>query len=394
VTVSIRIASSPGQAQIAVVADNRLLDYTLWRPGSPDGVGDVHRARIVAQVPAMAGAFVALADAEGFLPDSDGAKGLAAGTVLAVRITRAAQGNKGPRLTARIDDQPGTGPLIRLRSGPNPVARLAARYPGAAIMVDDAALAASLRLSLSFHSSAPPDDHRTRASTDAANRIVLTHSALLFDDDIADAIEALSRPTVELPGGARLSIWPTPALVAIDVDAAAALAHSGTRSSAGAGARHEALNRAIVPAIADQIRLRNLSGGIVVDLAGLSVRKRAGLAPDFVAALANDPLHPKFLGFTALGLAEIVRTRIHPPLHELLAGPLAAGLAALRAATAAYHRDALGSPTIRTHPAVVSALQADAAALPDLARRIGRPVKLRSDPSLPETVWVLERDHA
>jgi hypothetical protein len=177
-------------------------------------------------------------------------------------------------------------------------------------------------------------------------------------------------------------------LVAIDIDGGGALAGSGS-----AGGRHEALNRSVLPALADQIRLRNLSGAIVVDLAGLSPRKRAALAPDFVAALAADRLRPRFLGFTALGLAEIVRPRVHPPLHELLAGPLAAGLAALRAALAAFNRDPRALPAVRAHPAVVSALQADPAALPDLARRTGREVTLRSDPALPATSWVLENGH-
>ncbi len=153
------------------------------------------------------------------------------------------------------------------------------------------------------------------------------------------------------------------------------------------------MNRAALPALAKQLRLRNLSGAIVVDLAGLSPRKRAALAPDFTAALANDPLHPKFLGFTALGLAEIVRPRVHPPLHELLAGPLAAGLQALRAVLSEFNRDPRGLPAIRAHQAIVAALQADPVALADLARRTGRRVTLRSDPSLPATAWVLEKDH-
>jgi Ribonuclease G/E len=370
VTVSIRVACSPGEARIAVVDDHRLLDYALWRPGAPDGVGDLHRGRVIAQVPAMAGAFVALADAEGFLPDSEGGKGLTAGTILTVRITRAAQGSKGPRLTARVDEPPSAGPIGLLRRGPDPITRLAARYREAPILIDDASVAASLRSLGGRVSAAPPA------------------AAAIFDEDVADAIEALAHPIVELRGGARLSIWPTPALVAIDVDAAAALTGSG-----GPRPRHEALNRAAVPAVAEQIRLRNLSGGIVVDLAGLSPSKRAALAPDFTAALANDPLHPKFLGFTALGLAEIVRSRVHPPLHELLTGPLAAGLSALRAAMAAYSQDPRGLPAVRAHPGVVSALQADPAALPELARRTGRAMSLRSDPSLPATVWVLEKDH-
>ena len=369
--VSIRVATSPGEAQIAVVDDNRLLDFSLWRPGAPDGVGDIHQGRVIALVPGMAGAFVALTDAEGFLPDSEGAKGLTAGTILTVRITRAAQGNKGPRLTAKLDDPAAGGSVALIRRGPDPIVRLAARYPGARIVVDDPGLAANLR---------------QRDRSPVADRVSVVSS--VFDDDIADAIDALSRSVVDVPGGACLSIWPTPALVAIDVDSSSALAGAG-----GARGRHETINRTILPVLADQIRLRDLSGAIVVDLAGLSPRKRAAIGPDFIAALANDPLRPKFLGFTALGLAEIVRSRIHPPLHELLSGPLAAGLAALRAVMADYNLDPRAMSAVRAHPGVVSALQADPAALPDLLRRTGRGATLRSDPSLPATAWVLEKNH-
>lgn len=364
VSISIRVAASPGEAHVAVVENNSLRDYALWRPGAPDGVGDVHRGRIIAAVPAMAGAFVAIAGAEGFLPDSEGAKGLTAGTVLTVRVTRAAQGNKGPRLSARVDEPPSSGPVGLIRRGPNPVERLAERYPDAPVLVDDAGLSSGLRL---------------------GGRVTVAASVL--DEDIAEAIDALSRSSVEVPGGASLSIWPTPGLVAIDVDAGGSLSGSGS-----ARVRHEALNRGVLPALAAQIRLRNLSGAIVVDLAGLPARKRAGLAPDFVAALADDGLRPKFLGFTALGLAEIVRPRVHPPLHELLTGPLAAGLAALRAVMAEFSRDPRALAAVRGHPAVITALQADAAALPDIVRRTGRAVKLRSDPSLPAMAWMLERD--
>jgi Ribonuclease G/E len=393
VTVSIRVATSPGEARIAVVEHNRLLDFSLWRPGAPDGVGDVHRGRVIAALPAMAGAFVALTDGEGFLPDSAGAKGLTAGTILTVRVTRAAQGSKGPRLTARGEQPQPNGPVALLRRGPDPIARLAARYPHAPIVVDDPAVAASLQRSIRRSADVEhPPPGVTSPPSILSNRDVTVNSDAIFDEDVAEAIDALSRPVVELPGGARVSIWPTPALVAIDVDAGGALAGSAT-GSAHARPRHETLNRTVVPFIAEQIRLRNLSGGIVVDLAGLSPRGRAALAPDLIATLTNDPLNPKFLGFTALGLAEIVRPRVHPPLHELLSGPLAAGLAALRAVVASSGQDPRGMPAVRANPAVVSALQADRVALPDLVRRTGRELTLRSDPSLPTTVWLLEKDH-
>ena len=372
-TVSIRVATSPGEARIAVVSSNRLVDFALWRPGAPDGVGDIHRGRVSGLVPGMAGAFVALIDAEGFLPDSEGAKGLTVGTMLIVRITRAAQGNKGPRLSTKLPrdgldtealDRADTAKIGLLRRGPTPLGRMADRYQDAPIVVDDIGLAADLRLG-------------SRVSV----------ASTVFDDDVADEIDALFGPVVELPGGARLSIWPTPALVAIDVDAGGALAGAG-----GARFRHEVLNRGILPALATQIRLRNLSGAIVVDLAGLSPRKRVALTPDFESALANDPLRPRFLGFTALGLAEIVRSRVHPPLHELLTGPLSAGLAALRAVLAGFNQGARGLAAVRANPTIVAALQADLAAMPDLARRTGHQVTLRSDPALPAETWVLEKD--
>ena len=44
---------------MAVVVDEHLTEYAIWRPGAPDGVGDIHRGRVVARVAAMAGAFVA-----------------------------------------------------------------------------------------------------------------------------------------------------------------------------------------------------------------------------------------------------------------------------------------------------------------------------------------------
>lgn len=345
---------SPGEVRVAVLRGGRFLDYAIWRPGQPDGVGDVYRGRVTALMPAMAGAFVTLGAEDGFLPDSEGAKGLSVGAILPVRVTRAAIGGKGPRLSARVSDEVPPGAVGLIRRGPGALERLAAAYPEAEILIDDPAMA-------------------PRGATRVAQA---------FDDDIAGRVDALADPVVALPNGARLSIHPTPALVAIDTD------------SGGQTGSLNAFNRSIGPALAREIRLRNLSGAIVVDLAGLPIRKRAALGPGIAEALADDPLKPRFLGFTALGLAEILRTRVHPPLHELLAGPHAAGLAALREIAANLDPDPRRLPTLRAAPAVVEALQRDPVALPDLAGRAGRALTLRSDPSLIGTAWRLEHDHA
>ena len=362
---AIHAAWSPGEIRIAVMTDGRLSDYALWRPGSPDGVGDIHRGRISGIVPAMAGAFVTLDGAEGFLPDSDGAKGLTEGTILTVRVVRAGQGGKGPRLSARVEQ--GEGPVGLSRRGIDPLRDLAARYPAAAVVVDDPALAASLKANL-------------------GDRIVRVHEA--FGDAIETEVEALSGTEVLLDSGVRMSVHPTPALVAIDVDGGGAL-----MGRDGAARRHRALNAAVLPEVARQIRLRNLSGAILVDLAGMKAKQRASLGPAFAAALADDPARPRFLGFSGLGLAEIVRPRGRAPLHEMLVGPLAAGLAALRSITRAARADPGRALELRAAPAMVAALQADTVGLSDLARVTGRRLNAHSDPSLAGDGWVIEESN-
>lgn len=358
-TNAVLASCSPGEIRVAVTHGGVLVDYALWRPGLSDGVGDVHVGRVSAVLPAMAGAFVALHASDGFLPDSAGAAGLTQGDAVLVRIVRAAQGGKGPRLAVL----PGEAalPIRRIAPGPGAVERLAAVHPGLPVIVDDPAVAACLRPVLGL---------RLRIG-------------LAFDDAAESEIAALATPEVMLPGGLAASIHPTPALVAIDIDTAGASSARQEKKRV-----QSTLNQAALPEIARQIRLRNLSGAILVDLAGMALRRRAALGPAFAAALANDPLKPRFLGFTGLGFAEISRPSVHPPLYELLAGPHAAGLAALRQAVRDF--DPARARLLRAAPGVIAALEADPVALPALAHRFGRPLMLRSDPQLAACTWRME----
>ena len=277
------------------------------------------------------------------------ATGVTEGEVLAVRVTRARPGRQGAAPEREADrgrrGLGGAGPPALLRRGPGAVERLAALHPDAPVRIDDHAALAELRPRL-------------------GDRITWTGAA--FDDDVATQVEALANADLDLPDGSRLRIHPTPALVAIDVDAGAATGGAARQDRRPVGAEPRACCR----------RLRGRSGcatcpgAILVDFAGLPPRRRAALGPALAAALADDPLRPRLLGFTALGLAEIVRPRIHPPLHEMLAGPHAAGPGRAardrRAALAADPGRPL--PALRAAPAVVAALQADPVALPDLAR--------------------------
>jgi len=362
--IRIRVAVSPGERRIAVCDGERLLDYAIWRPGAPDGFGDVFVGRVIARVPAMAGAFIALPDDEGFLPESETAV-LTEGALIRVRVIRSAQGGKGPRLALDGDGSmpPGLGPGM-IAQGPSPLHRLALLHADAPIELDDAALFGALRPVF-------------------AGRLALVTQS--FDEALGGEIEALGAPWANLPGGMRAGFFPTPALTAIDLDG------GSTTAARGEKARLQfAANRGALPALAGQIRLRNLSGAILVDFAGMAGKRRAALGPDLAQCLAADPVQPRLLGFTQLGLAEILRPRTSPPLHEVLAGAHAAGLAGLRALACGVLAGAGRRACLRAAPDVVTRLQADSVALEEFARVCAYRLILQSDPSLPIASWVTE----
>jgi ribonuclease G len=343
----IQVHAAPGERRIALLRAGVLTEYAIDRPGAPDGLGDVHLARVLAKMPAMAGAFVALQDAEGFLPDTKGAAGLTEGDLVAVRITRAAQGGKGPRVAACPDaPKAGTSQPGLLRRGPSALDDMRAAYPGEDIV------------------EAP------------------------FSDVLETEIDALAAPDAMLEGGLRAIFSPLPALTAIDLDGAQSSAARSPKAAAQMGA-----NRDAIPGLVRQIVLRNLSGAILIDFAGLPTRKRQALAPSLAAALATDRLQPHLAGFSHLGFAELTRPRRRPPLHELIASPHGLGLAALRRAQAELAHSPARRLVLRAAPAIITALRGDDTALDALARHTTYPLVLRVDPAL-RGQWSIEDDSA
>ncbi|MDE1896265.1 MAG: ribonuclease E/G [Rhodospirillales bacterium] len=276
-----------GLVRIALLRGDELTEFYLWKPNAPDGVGDIYTGRVVSVEKALAGCFIALGgEFSGFLPDSAGGKNLTEGQYISVSVTRAAQGGKGPRL-ALAEAPPASTPGL-IAHGPGPLVELAQRFPAEDIILDDYALMADLRPAL-------------------AGR--MRYDANAIDAVLEDEIASLREPTASLLHGARLHITPAPAATLLDIDAAAA-SHMPPL----------ALNIAIIPEICRQIVLRNLSGGILIDFAGLKAAQRQKLLPPLREALKHDPLDPTLLGLSHLGFAEINRRRVRPPLHEIMNG--------------------------------------------------------------------------
>lgn len=348
----ILVSRSPGERRVAWRRGGRFHRYIVERPALPDRVGDLVRGRVTKRAPAMDGVFVAIPD-DAFLAERDLPEGMAMpneGAVLPLRVTRAAAGGKGLRVSARGAPEPvPPGPVGLVERAPDAALRFAAEAADAEIVADDPAEAARLRAAL------------------GRERVALRPRA--FDDAAEAEAEALAAPEIALEGGAgRLLIHPLPALTAIDVDGGAATA-SKHRDAL------RALNERAVAEAARQIALRGLAGPILLDLAGLSFRQRRALEPALRRAVEGDPLC-EVLGLGPLGLWELRRARAHAPLHETLAGPLARGLALLRRAA----REAEAAPArrlaLRAPAPVLAALRGLPGALDEYAARAGRALAL------------------
>ncbi|MHA6345777.1 ribonuclease E/G [Roseivivax sp. CAU 1761] len=125
---------------------------------------------------------------------------------------------------------------------------------------------------------------------------------------VAEALEALTRPLVDLPGGASMAVELTRALVAVDVN-------TGGDTSPAAGLK------ATIAALRDlprQLRLRGLGGVVTVDPAPFPKKERRQVETVLKAALKADSVETIFAGWTPMGNIELQRKRDRPALAEVL----------------------------------------------------------------------------
>lgn len=117
---------------------------------------------------------------------------------------------------------------------------------------------------------------------------------------------------VWLDSGAYLVIQPTEALVSIDVNTGKAIAGKQNTEDTFFKVNCEAAEE-----IAAQLRLRNLSGIIIVDFIDMKDEEhRKRLLAKLKEEVAKDHITTKLIDMTPLGLVEITRQRIRKPLHE------------------------------------------------------------------------------
>lgn len=130
--------------------------------------------------------------------------------------------------------------------------------------------------------------------------------------DISRTLTRALREKVWLKSGAYLVIQPTEALVSIDVNTGKAISKKKDVQRNFLKVNLEAARE-----IAFQLRLRNLSGIVLVDFIDMADEEaRRELLELFRAELGKDPVPAKLVDMTKLGLVEVTRKKVRMSLAE------------------------------------------------------------------------------
>ena len=114
-----------------------------------------------------------------------------------------------------------------------------------------------------------------------------------------------------LKHGGYLIIQPTEALTVIDVNSGKNISRMKNENGI------MKINLEAAEEAAKQIRLRNLSGIILIDFINLEQQENINtLLKEFRSMLAQDPVQTSLIDITPLNLVEITRKKVHKPLAE------------------------------------------------------------------------------
>jgi ribonuclease G len=185
---------------------------------------------------------------------------------------------------------------------------------------------------------------------------------MLLPQPLAVLWEQLISPVVHIDRGITLHIEQTEALTVIDVNSAGYKGHSDKQQTA------VMVNQLAAKAIAREMRLRNLSGIILIDFVSMnrSDQQRAVLQT-FRQALHQDSQRTEVYGFTKLGILEVSRKRERPSILNQLQKAVKPELS-LESRCFQLERDLLKAETDRSY--VLSGKKAEIRRFVELTKRM------------------------
>jgi len=324
-----------GCAAAALMADGQLIDL-LIDPQTDEALpGAIYRAVADRPMKGQGGMFVKLPEGSGFLRQSSG---ISPGARLLVQVTGPTEPGKATPVTTRLlfksryaivtPGAPGrnisrqirdealraeletlaTAGLAGVDASVGVILRSACAKAEAAEIRDDIAAMRDLAEAVLADTNGGPEllvegasaqETAWRDWADPAPDEVDDSAGSFGTHGVDDQIAALLVPRVDLPGAGHMMIEPTRALVAIDVN-------TGGDTSPAAGLK---ANIAAARELPRQLRLRGLGGQVVIDFAPVPKRDRAVLDQVLRAAFKGEAAETSLVGWTTLGLFELVRKR-------------------------------------------------------------------------------------
>jgi Ribonuclease G/E len=214
--------------------------------------------------------------------------------------------------------------------------------------------------------------------------------------DVRERIDAIIERALDrhvpLAGGGSLSIEPTSALVAVDVDAGARAGSSDPERFA------LALNLDAARAVMRELKLRSLGGLAAIDFVSMRAPpNRKAVEKELAAAALDDPWSVVIAPMSRFGVVELSRAQLRAPLHERLCGPdgrKSAETVALEALRAIERESRAGRGRfVMAHLAPEVARWLNGAAIPwreSLSARIGVNWAIEERPSAPRDLIDVE----
>lgn len=240
-------------------------------------------------------------------------------------------------------------------------------------------------------------DYVENMDPDLLDRVKLYQDATpLFDRyDIEDEIAEAFGRRVNLPSGGYIIVEPTEALVSIDVN-------TGRFTGKGRKDPEETILRTNLDAareVARQLRLRDVGGIVVADFIDMeSQENRDRVLQELRTHLGRDRARTKAFAVSELGLVEMTRQRVRPPLFQTLTRscehcggsgriftPPTVARRVERSLTRAAASGEERQMVIRMHPEVaLHIMEEEADFLSRLRERVSLSLEIQDDPLLRE----------
>lgn len=129
--------------------------------------------------------------------------------------------------------------------------------------------------------------------------------------NISGSIEELLKKRVWLKSGANIIIEQLETMTIIDINSGKNISKNENTLCV--------INKEAAVEIARQLRLRNISGMIIIDFINMKSKKQMQEVTDVLKeALKNDPIPADFIDVTKLGLVEVTRKKTYKSLKEIV----------------------------------------------------------------------------